>query len=488
MKRRSFVRNAALTLAAQSMSRGFAEKLSRQPMNLLLITVDDMDHSVQGWMGDTHGATPHLDALAKTCHRFKNVHAAVPICQPSREAFMSGMLPQHSGATGFLPLHDGTQTLVTLLKKHGYYTAGLHKLEHMKPDSSFPWDESLDSHDRNPQEYGEKVTAVFANAKKSGKPFFINCNINDPHRPFYGSKAAMKMDHEETGGYALGTLYKAGDVKVPDFLEDLPAVREEIAQYYNSVRRADITVGRILAALKQSGMERRTMVVFTADHGMPFPFSKATTYVHGTRTPQLLRWPGMGTPKVVEQLAVNIDLMPTILDVLGVKAERPVDGRSWLPVLRGQKRKEKYIVTQVNSLVTGSNYPMRTVTDGNYALVFSPWADGKTTYKSESMVGLTYPAMAEAAKTDARVRARVEQLLHGELMAFYDLEKDPAQRVNRLEEKFYAIQIAEMKEFLLKQMERTGDVELRNYKAYLAGGTPVVKQPEKPKFTHYQYE
>ena len=114
---------------------------------------------------------------------------------------MTGRVPHRSGGLGFTPVHEGIPTLITMLKARSYYTVGIHKLQHMQPASCFPWDPSVDGSGRDPQEYADAVTAAITEARSSHRPFFINCNLNDPHRPFYGSPEAAEIDHNETGRY-----------------------------------------------------------------------------------------------------------------------------------------------------------------------------------------------------------------------------------------------------------------------------------------------
>ena len=376
MKRRDFLKNAGAALVVGRLSKSGSQPDTRS-LNLLFLTVDDMNWSMPGFMGGRNNLTPSLDLLAGRSHRFVNNRTVAPICQPSREAMMTGRVPHRSGALGFTPVHEGIPTLITILKARNYYTAGIHKLDHMQPPSCFPWDHRVPGNERDPQEYADAVTAAITEARSSSRPFFINCNLNDPHRPFYGSPEAAEIDHNETGRYNVAKELRAEDVEVPSFLENLPNVREEYAQYCNSVRRADATIGKVLAALRATPEAEHTVAVFSADHGMPFPFSKATVYTNGTRTPVLIAYPGMGQPRTFTQLTANIDILPTLLDVLGVPQPGGIDGHSWAPLMRGQHAKNRdYVVTYVNTVNSGAAFPMRAIQNDRYSLVFSPWSDG----------------------------------------------------------------------------------------------------------------
>jgi N-sulfoglucosamine sulfohydrolase len=479
MKRRDFLKSAGAALAVGRLSKA-ASQPEKRPLNLLFLTVDDMNWSMPGCMGGRNNLTPSLDSLAGRSHRFVNNRTVAPICQPSREAMMTGRVPHRSGALGFTPVNEGIPTLITILKARNYYTVGIHKLQHMQPPSCFPWDYSVSGSGRDPQEYADAVTAAITEARSSSRPFFINCNLNDPHRPFYGSLEAAEIDHNETGRYKVAKELRAKDVEVPSFLENLPGVREEYAQYCNSVQRADVTIAKVLAALQATPEAENTVVVFSADHGMPFPFSKATVYTNGTRTPVLIAYPGMDQPRTFKQLTANIDILPTLLDLLGVPQPAGIDGHSWVPLMRGQHAKNRdYVITHINTVNSGAAFPMRAIQNERYSLVFSPWSDGTLRFQVESMDGLTYEAMRKAAETDPRIAARVDQYILGIALAFYDLAADPDQRVNRIGSKEHRQEIEKMKKQLLDDMTSTNDPQLENYRTLLAGRKPVVVQPAR---------
>ena len=90
-------------ILAISASGAFAADAAKQ-LNLLIITADDMNADSGGWNGNTLGTTPHLDAFAKSAHRFVNSHVTVPICQPGRSTLMTGRVPHRNGALGFNPI------------------------------------------------------------------------------------------------------------------------------------------------------------------------------------------------------------------------------------------------------------------------------------------------------------------------------------------------------------------------------------------------
>ena len=442
-----------------------------QPLNLLLITADDLNGNTPGWMGDKHGATPELDKFAATAHRFVNCHLTVPICQPSRSALMTGLVPHRNGALGFHPVKPGTPTLVKLLQARGYYAAVMNKHPHMKPDTEFPWDVKFDGSGKAPALWNEQMAQAMKAAAEAKKPFFINANITDPHRPFPDSpetEAAAATPAKQTGNKAArrsaatatlpAKVYAAKDVVVPSFLEDLPAVRGEIAQYCTAVARMDDSLKHILDTLKAAGHEGDTVLVFLGDNGMSFPFSKATVYRNGTHEPVLLRWPGMGTPQRREEFVSSVDVLPTLLGLLEVPAPAGLDGRSWLPLLRGEKQPDRdFVITHVNTVSSGKAFPQRCIRTKDFALMFHAWPNGTPHFRVEAMSGKTFNALAAAAKTDPRIAARVAQLQTGEPLMFFDLRADPDERTNVIREAQYRAHLERLERLLLAQMEKTGD-------------------------------
>lgn len=491
MNRRDFIKSAGgliLLAGATPWPKALADNLSKptstkRPWNVLFVTADDMNGFMPGWMGNPLKPTPNMDAFAATAHRFTDNHDAAPICQPSREAMLTGLWPHRSGGSGFTPIHEGVPTLATVLQKQGYFIAALNKLEHMQPPSCFPWDYSTNDSGRNPPMIEDQVAEAIKQAKAQGKPFFINCNMRDPHRPWprLNDSIAPKGEGKRwvhNGSPINDVPHKvtAEQVPVPSFLEDLPPIREELATYYNAVQRLDLSFGKAMAALQASGEMDHTIILFVSDHGMPFPLSKATCYRNGSWCPATIRWPGMGTPRTFPEMVQSIDIMPTLLDLLGI--EKPdMDGRSWMPLINGEQQENRdYIINNVNGVANGNQWPMRVVQTKKSALIVTPWSNGKNRlWGIDSLSGLSFKAMEEAAKTNPRIKKRVDQYVIGYPMAFYDLEKDPDQRENAINNPAHRAEIKRLQDMLMNYMVTTKDPQLENYKTILAGGTCDVE-------------
>lgn len=473
-----------------------ADLLAAERLNFLLITVDDMSQDSVGVFGcKVDNITPHIDKLAGESMRFVQAHVTAAICQPCRASWMTGRYPHNSGALGFNAINAGVPTLPETLRSAGYLTGILGKLAHVVHERPMAWEVSSEA-GKNPKTYYDNAVAFFAKAKAENKPFFYMSNCHDPHRPFAGSeqgrqkaaKQANKADKGKKAGKNKRTasggdeetftgknaepsrVYKPEEVYVPGFLPDIADVRKEIAQYYTSVHRADDTVGEVLRALKEAGLENNTVVFFLSDHGMPLPFSKTNVYFHSNRTPWIIRWPGVTKPGVVDdQHMINgIDLAPTALDILGLSNLQGADGKSFVPVLKGGKQEGRdFVFNHINTISSGKSYPMRAIKDRQFGYLFNQWSDGKTYFRNESMAGLTFKAMDQAAKTDKAIAARVELFVQRVPEEFYDFASDPDAKNNLIADPKYQDKIAEFRQTMLREMKKSNDPQTGNFEQWL---------------------
>ncbi len=439
------------------------------PLNLLIITADDMNADSGGWAGSKLGATPNLDAFAKTAHRFINSHVTVPICQPGRSALMTGRVPHRNGAFGFNPIRRDVPTLVEVLRDNGYYTGAISKVMHMAPAEKFPWHATGEQAlGKQPQKFAAKFREMLAAAANEKKPFFINANICDPHRPFIsGVGKAAKKNAAFDESLAGVRLYRRDEVVVPAFLEDIPPVHEEVALYYSTVSRFDVSFGLVMQELTAAGRDADTIVVFMSDHGMSFPFSKATVYYNGTWSPVLIRMPGQSEPQTRNEFVSSVDVMPSVLELLGVKPPAGMDGRSWLPLLKGEEQPDRdFVITHVNTVSSGKSFAQRCIRTKDRALMFHAWVGGPDKFRVEAMSGLSFAAMN--ASTDEKILSRVKQLVTGETLMLFDTSADPTERINLINNPRHAAEFAILGQKLLAHMQRTNDPQTQAFTAALA--------------------
>ncbi len=450
-------------------------------LNVLFITVDDMNRDSIGVYGaKVSGATPNIDQLAAEGLRFEYAHVNIAVCQPTRAVWMTGRYPQNNGALGFDEIRSDVPTLPETLRQNGFYTGVLGKTNHVVPSRENAFEYSRDQqetgHGRSADLYGKFVAEFLQTAKETDRPFFLMVNAHDPHRPFDNRTSAAALFPVSGKLKYFGDLpapsrvFQSEEIVVPGFLPDLPAIRAEIAMYFSSVRRADDVVGRVLNELKAAGFDDNTLVMLKSDHGIAVPFAKTNVYRHSTITPWILRWPGVLKPGShdTEHLVSGIDLAPTVLDILGIDAMEGMDGRSFLPVLMGKKQDGRdFVFTQINSNFSKVDYIMRSVQGKRFGLIWNAWSDGKKEFKNESMNGLTWNAMVDAAKTDPEVETRVKHFQYRVPLEFYDYEKDPHALNNLINDPASRDSIQLYQSELNQFMRATGDSNLTRYEQML---------------------
>jgi N-sulfoglucosamine sulfohydrolase len=410
-----------LTFVATSVVRGGAAQL-----NILLITADDLGYEAVNYLGgEVPDVTPNLDSLASESMNLTLGYNNVAICAPSRSVIATGRYGHNSGLFGFNKLTRDIPTTFGTFQKAGYLTGVLGKVSHSTPDTKFQWDFAHDYGElgsgRSPTLYHDFSAEFFERCEQENKPFYFMVNSHDPHRPFNDPARPMRNAEEPS------RLFSPGEIAVPPFLPDLPEVRTELAHYYNSVRRFDDTVGKVLEALDSSGLAERTLVVLISDNGSAFPFAKANVYLASNRTPLLVRWPGVTKPGSVDKVhfVSEVDFFPTFLEACGLPPIRELNGRSLVSLLKGEQQPgREFVFTQIDYTIGGPAKPMRSVQNADHAYIFNAWSDGQFNYRNNNE-GETFKAMQAAGANDPSIRARVEMFRHRVPREFYDLQQDP---------------------------------------------------------------
>ena len=491
--------------------------------NILLIVADDLNYDSLGYAGGVApDVTPNIDRLASESFSFERAFTAVSVCQPSRQAMLSGRWPHNYGSGGFFPMAEGIPTLVTWLAEAGYLTGNIHKLHHMLPKESFPWDYDneklgLQAPDgvvgRDPQAIARGFLKVLQHADKDRKPFFMVVNSADPHRPFHGDPVRGGDDfwgyEDEITLKDPSRIYHADEVVVPPTLPDLPGVRIDLAKYASSIRRLDDTVGACLRVLEEAGKADSTLVIFVSDNGMPLPFAKFDCYLGSNHSPLLMRWPQFIREPVVDDqhLVSLIDITPTILDLTGLPKPENLDGQSLVPFLKGEtppswrdsivflRNSDIYYGDAIRrSLASRPDFKqeleargwverpdhktadtfsrekeMRCYFDGRYGYIYNDWYDPDGLDVHELGAGVPYPdaafnAMKAAAAKDPAAAARVRDYLLREREQLFDWQSDPGSSRNLAADPDYAPILQAARIGLIQWMLDTGDPLLHDYR------------------------
>ena len=468
------IRMLLRTVAAGLVMNGFAAAAmaaeDSRP-NILFLTMDDMNYdSMESYGLNIKGLTPHMDSLASLGKLFEYAYVQTPSCTPSRNVFHTGHYSHNSGVQGFFSVDFPQDTLPEALRKNGYFTGIILKVIDSTPTndtdrywdfvSNYPTDRA-----RSPASFRESFSQLLEGAKAEGKPFYANVNVKDPHLPFYrGEKTKAKFDKTPPS-----RILSKNEVSIPGFLPQHENFREEVTDYYNTVRRGDDCVGEVLRILSESGMQENTLIIFISDHGMSFPFAKSNLYPNGVRTPWIMVWPGKIEPGGVdsEHMVSAIDLMPTVLDATGTPAPGPLAGRSVLPLLNGESQEDRdHVFVEHNEGPGADPRPMRAVHTRNYVYIFNAWGTGDYHAIFESRGWRSYATFSQLAKRGPempKAKERFDFLMYRTVEELYDVQKDPDALNNLIDDPQYSEVADELRAKLRTWMEETHDYALEGF-------------------------
>lgn len=316
-------------------------------MNIVLIHAHDLGRYCEP-MGYAI-PSPNLMALARRGVIFRNAFSAAPTCAPSRAAMMTGQYPHSCGMLG-LPspdlgyrLNDYRQHLSTFLRDHGYETA----IAGVQHEAHAPWSSSaelgyerfLNHTPTGRQIFDPRVTAESAMSflhEKHNRPFFLSVGFLEPHRDKEDPRVFIEsVDIREPADIDA----EAAFCQPMPHLPDNAITRRETANFRRGVTYLDNDVGRLLQALDMPEYRDNTLVIFTTDHGPGFPEMKATLSDRGTGVTLIVRGPGEFTGgRGIDGLCQHMDLYPTICEMAGIAKPGWLQGRSLVPLVRGESQ------------------------------------------------------------------------------------------------------------------------------------------------------
>lgn len=301
--------------------------MSVQQPNILLVTAHDIGRHL-GCYGVNEVHTPNLDRLAADGVRFAQAFCTAPQCSPSRSSLFTGRYPHSNGVMGLThsyfawDLHDDEQHLAALLGAAGWATAGAGVIHETAHPERAGFDRLLCGQIDNAFKLNEVVTTYLREERPQDQPFYLQVGYFEPHRAEVLFGTGPDTEH---------------GIYIPPYLQDETSARHSLAHFQGAIRQMDTAFGELLAVLDDEGLAENTLVIFTADHGIPYPRAKCSLYDAGLSVALIMRWGGgpWGAGRVIDALVSNIDVTPTLLDLLGVAGPDTIQGRSYLPLLKG---------------------------------------------------------------------------------------------------------------------------------------------------------
>lgn len=458
MDRRSVLLGASLLGAAAMVDGKVARAAapSRPRRNILLLISDD-----QGLDLGCYGVpirTPRIDRLAREGTRFTHGFAAVSSCSPSRAVINTGLYTHQNGMYGLQhdvhhqSLLDGIETLPAMLRRAGYATALVGK-KHVGPDRAFPYETELVPERSGIRDVRELAIAASSFIRSSDdRPFFVTVAYSDPHR------AAVNYGNDRMWPGVKPAVYDPAKVPIPSHLPDIPAVRADLADYYESLSRLDTGVGMILDDLAATGRADDTLVIFCSDNGRPFPGAKTNLYDPGLHLPLIVRAPGQAG-SVNRAMVSWVDIAPTVLEFAGVAPPTayPLSGASLLPLLGKSDAPGRDTVFASHDFhEINQYYPMRSVRTRTHSYIANlahpldyPIAGDVAGSPSWKAIAAD-PAIRLGKRTQsAYLKRPAEELL--------DLTRDPDELVNVVADPAYAAVLADLRARLQTMRAATKD-------------------------------
>lgn len=462
-----------------------AEDIKRPDHNIVLFITDDESPTL-GCYGDKEAVTPNIDALAKDGTVFRNAFATTASCSASRSVVLSGLHNHLNGQYGhthhfhkFSSYHDVVRlALPRLLAQAGYRTARCGKY-HVAPEAVFHFEKTIPANPRSTVEMADHCRDFIM--ADDPHPFFLYFATTDPHRgggDDQTSKLELKPNlfgnkpNKKAYPGVEEVFYDPAKVPIPSFLSDTPDTREELAQYYQAISRIDQGLGRLVEILKEAGVYDKTLIVFTADHGMAFSGGKTTVYEGGLRVPFVVRDPYVKNRGVVTDAMIShVDITPSLLDFAGEldrEADRPkhpinanafwkergeavqenrnggfkldhYHGKSWIPLLGDPN------ATSHDSIFASHTfheiqmyYPMRVYRDKRYKLIWNIAYKLDYPFASDLWAASSWQAQFRKGEDAPYGTRTVGEYIHRPEFELYNMETDPHESLNLATDPAYA--------------------------------------------------
>lgn len=436
--RREAVKSVAAASVGSTLGAAFSFARTNRA-NLLFLCSDQHQTAATGCYGSGEAQTPHIDEIASDGVRFDRAYCNAPVCVPSRGSIVTGLHPCRHGAKILRdPLPNEARTVAHYFKDHGYVTGAIGKMHFVDETRRHGFDHRLHrpDHDKRltqveqqafrddqyvnypadggyatglsgsastlperyfPDTFFAEESVAFLRENKD-RPFCLWTSFYMPHTPLVPAKQYWDMydgitlslpersDRELEDGFE-GHLIRSRQRGWYDQKDD--SLREAIRGYYGNISQTDANVGRVFDTLRELGLDRNTVVVYTSDHGEMAgahrTWTKHNMYEQSVSVPLIVRMPDRmeaGTART--QLIEHTDLLPTLTELCGLGSPSSgIDGRSIAPLVQGGTyTPREHVYSEYyfchRSFTTDDRYvgkpPILMVRTGKWKLNYLSWA------------------------------------------------------------------------------------------------------------------
>lgn len=391
--------------------------------------------------------TPNIESFSKISQVFNQAFSVSPTCSPSRTALMSSKYPHQNGMLGLVNrgfmMDDYDDHFVRWLNNENYNTAlcGIqHEAGHYKESEkarqiigykeNLTTDLDLDKLEDKRRWDKENTENAISWLKKydEEQPFFLSLGFFGTHRPY-------PANINETRNV------------IPDGFPNTPQIREDFTKYNNSVKFIDECFGNVIETMEELGLLENTIILFTTDHGLAYPFGKSSLTDLGLSVALMLYLPWYKTGNLYDSLVSQINLVPTLCDFLNLKIPKKVEGKSLLPIIeKKQDEVNEELFFEMNFHT--SFEPARAIRTHRYKYI--EYLDDYEFYQLSNINDSEVKEFYINLDLDKR-RKPLNQL--------YDLYYDPDEKNNLIDDLNYRNILNELSNKLNKWKEETGDIK-----------------------------
>ncbi len=425
--------------------------MSETKPNVVLVHSHDLGRHLGCYGYDVE--TPHIDALADDGVLFENHFVTAPQCSPSRGSMLTGLHPHVNGlmglAHGSWSLKESVTTLPQYFDAAGYETH-MFGLQHVSDNPRKIGFEFVHSEGNLIPASSPEIHEV-NRAREVAETFEVFLRKNSYHEPFFASVGMFELHRIEVNdrfGFDDGRYETPDpeDVSTLPYLPDTQGVREDIAEMEGMLAALDEGVGRIVEALDDTGLSENTLVLFTTEHGIAFPRAKGCCYDTGIEAALIMHLPGhIDGGERYDELLSNVDILPTVMDIVDGPEPEDIAGRSFLPLMADQEYLPRKRVFAEMTWHDRYN-PVRAIRTDQFKYIRNFWHLPAVYLSNDVFVSKSGREVREEFHADHR---SYEEL--------YDLESDPEEQTNLAADEEYGAVKAELEDELTEWMYQTND-------------------------------
>ena len=438
--------------------QGGAQTKTAQP-NFVIVIGDDCSYSDLNLHGGPNTKNPNINALAKEGMMFNYCFQAASMSSPTRHCLYTGIYPVRNGA---YPNHtfcyDNINSFVQYFRPAGYRTA-LYGKQHVAPKTVFSYDYLGDY--RNGEMDFDKIKNYITGEPS---PFFMVVASHESHSPWNVGDPSQ---------------WDPNKIVLPPHLVDTDRTRNQFVRYLAEIEVLDSQVGNVMKILKETGLFENTVFVFLSEQGNSFPFAKWTCYNQGLHSAMVVSYPPKIKPNTVSNALVEyVDILPTFLDIAGIKTEEgQLDGKSFFPVLQQKTDEHKtytFAIHTTRGIIDGSDYfGIRSAATKQYRFILNLTPEAEFNNVNTNAGNQIWQSWKSAANSNPFAAQRVYDYQHRPAEELYDIVNDPYEFKNLANDPAYATIKKELsnalEQWMLQQGDKGQETEMKAFERQVKG-------------------